>query len=427
MKANELRALISEMSEDTARKLSAVYSCPRKEKDRILGAIDSFSELFDCNREVCLLSVPGRSEILGNHTDHNRGRVIAASIDRDVIAIVSPNGTDTVNLKSEGYDKISVDLSCTRDKNAYPRYSSASLVLGVAAGFEEAGFSVFGFDCYMTSAVPKGSGLSSSAAFEVMIGNAFNHLFCDGAVSNERIAKIARYSENEYFGKPCGLMDQMACAVGGFVYIDFENPSEPETVPLTFSLSEAGYNLCIVNTGGSHADLNDDYASVPAEMKSVAEIFGQGELRGLSEADILGRIGEIRERAGDRALLRALHFIRENGRVSLARELLENKNLEGFFELVIGSGKSSFEYLQNLYTTRNVREQGLSVAIALTEAFSLEYGGAYRVHGGGFAGTVQAYVKYDLADKYTALMESVFGKGAVMCLNVREAGAVKLL
>ena len=427
MKVNELRALAFKMSEDTVEKLSAVYSCPRNEKDRILGAIDSFSKLFDRDGDVYLLSVPGRSEILGNHTDHNRGKVIAASIERDVIAVVSPNGTDRINLKSEGYEKISVNLSHVGDREAYPRYSSASLILGVADGFKRAGYSVSGFDAYMTSDVPRGSGLSSSAVFEVMIGNAFNHLFCGGSVSNERIAKIAQYAENEYFGKPCGLMDQMACAIGGFVYMDFENPTEPKIESLSFSLSAEGYSLCIVNTGGNHADLNEDYASVPAEMKSVAALFGKSELRGLRESDIITRIAEIREKAGDRALLRAIHFLRENERVERARSALENKDTEKFFKTVIASGKSSFEYLQNLYTVKNVREQGLSLAIAVSEGFALSEGGAYRVHGGGFAGTVQAYVENGKADAYTELMESVFGKGAVMRLNVRDIGATRLL
>ena len=426
MKANELRALVLEMNGDTERILSSVYTCPRNEKDRILGAIDCFSGLFEDSRETYLLSVSGRSEILGNHTDHNGGKVIAASIEKDVIALVSPNGTDTVNLKSEGYEKISVDLSLVGNKNAYPRYSSASLILGVADGLKRAGYSISGFDAYMTSDVPRGSGLSSSAAFEVMIGNAFNHLFCGGKVSNEKIAKIAQYAENEYFGKPCGLMDQMACAVGGFVYMDFENPSEPKIDTVSFSLSDLGYSLCIVNTGGNHADLNEDYASVPAEMKSVAAVFGKSTLRGLCEKDIIGRVSEIRENAGDRALLRALHFIRENERVEYAVSTLENKDLDGFFKTVIASGKSSFEYLQNLYTVKNVREQGLSLAIALSEGFAATEGGAYRVHGGGFAGTVQAYVKIDKVSAYTELMESVFGKGAVTCLNVRSVGAARL-
>lgn len=426
MKANELRALISEMSDNTLKRLSEIYSSPEREKDRILGAIDSFSRLFGEDREICLISVPGRSEILGNHTDHNRGKVLAASIDRDVIAVASPSGTDTVNLKSDGYDLITVDLSRSDDRDAYPKYSSSSLVLGIADGFKRNSLSACGFDCYMTSDVPRGSGLSSSAAFEVVIGGIFSHLFSGGKASAQTIAKIAQYAENAYFGKPCGLMDQMACALGGLVYMDFISPREPISSVISFSPTDVGYTLCIVNTGGSHADLNDDYASVPAEMKSVANVFGRDDLRGLSEEDVISGASEIRGSLGDRALLRALHFIRENERVDLAREALEDKNTDAFFSLVKASGKSSFEYLQNLYTVKNVREQGLSVAIALTERFVSACGGACRVHGGGFAGTIQAYIAKEHTDEYTDLMESVFGKGAVMCLAIRASGIKRL-
>ena len=427
MNVKELRSLISEMSAQTEKKLSEVYSSPKAQKDRLLAAIDSFEALFGADREVYLLSVPGRSEILGNHTDHNRGKVLAGAIDKDIIAVVSKNDTGIVNLKSEGYKKDTVDLSLFENKSAYPKYSSASLVLGTAGGFKLYGFEFGGFDGYATSDVLRGSGISSSAAFEVMIGNIFNHLYNGGSISNVEIAKIAQYAENEYFGKPCGLMDQMACAVGGFVYMDFEDPKAPTIDPIAFSLSEAGYYLCIVNTGGNHADLNEDYASVPMEMKGVAAMLGRGELRDLSEAEVLSRASEIREKMGDRALLRSVHFFRENKRVELAREALTEKNTEDFFGLVVASGKSSFEFLQNVYTTKNVKEQGLSLALLLTEGFLDGRSGAYRVHGGGFAGTVQAYIKKELVADYVALMESVFGKGAVMQLSIRPFGAHKLV
>ena len=427
MNVKNLRALIEEMGAETVKTLSSVYSSPIQHKDRILAAIDSFEQLFGSDREVMLLSVPGRSEILGNHTDHNKGKVLAAAIDKDIIAIVSANGTDKVNLKSEGYEKDVVDLSLIENKDAYPKYSSASLILGIAGGFKRSGFAYGGFDGYATSDVLRGSGISSSAAFEVMIGNIFNHLYADGGIPNTEIAKIAQYAENEYFGKPCGLMDQMACAVGGFVYMDFENPKSPEIEPISFSLTDAGYSLCIVNTGGNHADLNEDYASVPAEMKSVAAILGREVLRGVGEAEILENAKAIRDSVGDRALLRAVHFIRENKRVELAREALLNKDLEKFFVNVVASGKSSFEFLQNVYTTKNVKEQGLSLALLMTEGFLEGKGGAYRVHGGGFAGTIQAYVKLELVSEYTKLLESVFGEGAVMRLGVRLLGACKLL
>ena len=427
MNVKKLKELILEMSRETEKILASVYSSPKEQQGRIIAAIDSFTSLFGYDRDVYLLSVPGRSEILGNHTDHNKGKVLAGAIDKDIIAIVSSNGTDKINLKSEGYEKDSVDLSLIDDKAAYPKYSSSSLILGIANGFKLSGFAFGGFDGYATSDVLRGSGISSSAAFEVMIGNIFNYLFCGGKIENTEIAKIAQYAENEYFGKPCGLMDQMACAVGGFVYMDFENPKSPEIEPISFSLSDAGYSLCIVNTGGNHADLNEDYASVPMEMKRVAAILGKEVLRGLTEAELLQKAPDIRAVAGDRALLRAVHFLRENTRVELARAALANKNIKEFFENVTASGKSSFEFLQNVYTTKNVKEQGLSLALLLTEGFLYGKEGAYRVHGGGFAGTIQAYVKREWVDEYTALMESVFGSGAVMRLNVRPLGACKLL
>ena len=427
MNTKELKTLITEMNEETEKLLSSVYSAPKEQQKRILSAIASFEELFGSEREVYLLSVPGRSEILGNHTDHNRGKVLAGAIDKDIIAIVSRNGSGTVNLKSEGYDNDTVDLSLVEDKNAYPKYSSASLILGIAKGFSLAGLEYGGFDGYATSDVLRGSGISSSAAFEVMIGNIFNHLYNGGNVQNTEIAKISQYAENEYFGKPCGLMDQMACAVGGFVYMDFENPKSPIICPISFSLADAGYYLCIVNTGGNHADLNEDYASVPMEMKEVAAIMGKEVLRGVSEADIIAKANDIRAVAGDRALLRAVHFIRENKRVECAKAALIDGKTEEFFSNVIASGKSSFEYLQNVYTTKNVKEQGLSLALLLTEGFAGEGSGAYRVHGGGFAGTVQAYIKREDVEEYTALMESVFGKGAVMRLVIRPLGACRLI
>ena len=427
MNVKELRNLITEMSAETEKILSSVYSCPKSQKTRILSAIDSFEKLFGKDREVCLLSVPGRSEILGNHTDHNRGKVLAGAIDKDIIAVVSKNGTDKVNLKSEGYEKDTVDLSKTDDKQAYPKYSSSALVLGIAGGFKLNGFMFGGFDGYATSDVLRGSGISSSAAFEVMIGNIFNHLFNGGRIENTQIAKIAQYAENEYFGKPCGLMDQMACAVGGFVYMDFENPASPKIEPISFSLADAGYSLCIVNTGGNHADLNEDYASVPMEMKRVAAILGKEVLRDVTEADVIAKMADIRLAAGDRALLRAVHFLRENKRVELAKAALINKDIKQFFKNVIASGKSSFEFLQNVYTTKNVKEQGLSLALLLTEGFLDGKEGAYRVHGGGFAGTIQAYIKNEWADDYIALMESVFASGAVMRLNVRAPGACRLI
>ena len=421
MKITELKTKIAE----GALSALGLYSDAEAAKERYYAAIDSFKALYGDEREVYLLSVSGRSELLGNHTDHNNGRVLAGAIDRDIIAVVAKRDDGVVSLKSEGYDADVVDVKNCRDPKKFPDFSSASLIAGVANGFEARGYKVGGFDAYTTSDVLKGSGISSSAAYEVMIGNIFNHLYNGGEVENTTVAKVAQYAENVYFGKPSGLMDQMACAVGGFVYIDFENKNEPKIEPISLSLKDHGYELCIVNTGGNHADLNDDYASVPREMRAVAAILGREVLAGVSECELISKAKEIRAEAGDRALLRAIHFVRENKRVDCGRDALAGGDIDAFFKAVRASGHSSFEYLQNVYTNKNAREQGLSLALALTDGFC-DGVGAYRVHGGGFAGTIQAYVRCECADEYASLMNSVFGEGAVMRLNVRSAGAIRL-
>ena len=422
MNVKELKKYIND---GALGKRTDIYADTDAQKQRYLDAIDKFVALFGDERDISILSVPGRSELLGNHTDHNAGKVLAGAIDRDVIAVVS--ATDSaVTILSEGYPKETVDLSLVTDPNNFADFTSAALIAGVADGFTKKGYTVGGFDAYVTSDVLKGSGISSSAAYEVMIGNIFNHLYNDGKIENTEIAKISQYAENVFFGKPSGLMDQMACAVGGFVYIDFENAASPVIEPISFSLSDNGYELCIVNTGGNHADLNEDYASVPSEMKAVASLLGQEKLRGLTEADILGRVAEIRAKLGDRALMRALHFIRENDRVEKGREALLGGDMATFFDTVTASGTSSFKYLQNVYTVKNVGEQGLSLALAVTDGMPAGSVGASRVHGGGFAGTIQAYVKREQVGEYIRLMDSVFGEGAVMRLNVRPLGAIKV-
>ena len=404
---------------------TAIYSDTEQQKERYLAAIDKFASLFGAEREIMVLSVPGRSELLGNHTDHNAGKVLAGAIDRDVIAVVSPK-EGCVTILSEGYPKETVDLSLASDPDNFKDFTSAALIAGVTDGLSKKGYTVGGFDAYITSDVLKGSGISSSAAYEVMIGNIFNHIYNGGKIENTEIAKISQYAENVFFGKPSGLMDQMACAVGGFVYIDFENASAPVIEPISLSLKDYGYELCIVNTGGNHADLNEDYASVPAEMKAVAAIFGRDKLRGLTEADLVTRATKIRAEVGDRAFMRALHFVRENDRVEKGRDKLVDGDISAFFDTVNASGASSFKYLQNVYTVKNVSEQGLSLALALTDGMANGAVGASRVHGGGFAGTIQAYVKSEHVDEYVRLMDSVFGEGAVMRLNVRPNGAIKV-
>ncbi len=423
MLANELRKLLKA---GALEKYSTLYSNVAKQTDRLLMAIDSFEERFGQGRDIMLFSVPGRSEISGNHTDHNRGKVLAGAIDRDIIAVAAKNGDGEINFHSEGYSPDKIELNKIDSDDNFEDFTSSALIAGLAKGFVNSGYEIGGFDAYSNTEVLKGSGISSSAAFEVMIGNILNHLYNGGKVDNKEIAKLSQYSENVYFGKPSGLMDQMACAVGGFVYIDFANAEAPEVEPIAFSLKDAGYSLCVVNTGGNHADLNEDYASVPAEMKAVARALGKEVLSGTSEKEIFDNIITLREDCGDRAVLRALHFVRENKRVDKVKAALLSEDIPEFLKAVCESGRSSFEYLQNVYTNKNVSEQGLSLALALTDGFLEGTDSAFRVHGGGFAGTIQVFIKTDRLSEYMEYIDSCFGKGAAQAFNIRPLGAVRL-
>jgi galactokinase len=423
MKSSELKKLLLSGG---LEKYSNLYSDLAAETKRMVSAIEKFEMEYGENREVSLLSVPGRSEIIGNHTDHNGGKVMAGAIDRDIIAVVSKNALDAVRLYSEGYLPDRVDLKHELSPDRVKKFTSHALVAGIAEAFNTAGYKIGGFDAYTTTKVLKGSGLSSSAAFEVMVGNIFNHLYNEGRVDNKEIAKISQYAENAYFGKPSGLMDQMACAVGGFVYIDFADARAPRVVPIDFSLSSHGYSLCIINTGGSHANLNDDYAAVPSEMRGVARLLGREILSGITEDEIVKNADKIRKALGDRALLRALHFVRESLRVESAREALSDGRLPDFLQIIGASGNSSFKYLQNVYTNKKPSEQGLSLALALADGYLDGRSGAHRVHGGGFAGTVQVFVKNEDVAEFIKLMDGVFGEGATMTLSIRPVGACKL-
>ena len=396
------------------------------QKARYSAAIDEFASIYGAEREITLYSVAGRSELSGNHTDHNCGCVVAASIDLDIIAVASKRDDSVIAIKSEGFPEDVVDFSKYNAPIESKFGSSESIIAGMVQGFLKDGYAVGGFDAYTTSNVLKGSGLSSSAAFEDMVGNILSHMYNDGKVDNVEIAKLAQYSENVFFGKPCGLMDQVACAVGGIVAIDFADPKAPVINKVDFDISAAGYNLCIVNTGGNHADLTDDYASVPAEMKSVAAYFGKSVLREVDEQEFLANIAALREKVGDRAILRALHFFGENKRVASQKAALDNGDLDAYFAQVIASGKSSFCYLQNVYTTKNLKEQGLSLALCLAEGYLAGKRAAYRVHGGGFAGTIQAYVPMAEVDGFRALMDGVFGEGKCIVLRIRPEGAVRI-
>ncbi len=396
------------------------------QRARYAEAIDTFAALYGAEREIGLFSVAGRSELSGNHTDHNHGCVIAASINLDIIAVASARADSTIRIKSEGFSEDVVNFDTYTAPAAEKYGSSASIIAGMCAGFRRDGYAVGGFDAYTTSNVLKGSGLSSSAAFEDMVGNILSHLYNGGRVDTVEIAKLAQYAENEFFGKPCGLMDQVACAVGGIVAIDFADPKTPVIEKLDFDMSENGYNLCIVNTGGNHADLTDDYASVPAEMKAVAAYFGKSVLREVNETDFLAAIPALRETVGDRAILRALHFFGENKRVAAQKQALTAGDLSTYFANVLSSGRSSFCYLQNVYTTKNLSEQGLSLALCLAEDYLSDKCAAWRVHGGGFAGTIQAYVPTAHAEGFRALMDGVFGEGKCIVLRIRPLGAVRI-
>lgn len=422
MKASEL---IAKIEAGALAAYAHIYADLADQTERYTGVLREFIARYG-DREAYLFSVPGRTEVEGNHTDHNHGCVLAAAIDRDIIAVASPTDDGVIRVKSEGYPEDTVVLANCGDPKRFSKFTSASLVAGTAGGFERRGYKTGAFVAYTANRVLKGSGLSSSAAFEVMIGNIMNHLYNDGAIPNEELAKIAQFAENEYFGKPCGLMDQMACAVGGFVHIDFADPKNPVIEPISFSLSDAGFVLCILNTGGNHANLNEDYASVPTEMKRVANYFGKEVLRGVTEEDLIANAPVLRKTVGDRALLRAIHFVRENDRVGATAALLKKGDVDGFLAAVLASGDSSYKYLQNVYTVKNVREQGLSLALCIAESLLAGRGCAYRVHGGGFAGTTQAFVRRELAEDYKTVTNSVFGEGACMMLSIRPLGAIQI-
>ena len=408
-------------------RLAEIYGseCVDAQRERYLGALDDFYSMYG-EREVSLFSVPGRSELSGNHTDHNFGKVLAGSINLDIIAVASRTDDTVVRIKSRGFDEDCVDISTYTYPNEDDFFKSGALIAGMARAFRNNDLKTGGYVAYTTSNVFKGSGLSSSAAFEVMIGNIFNYFYNDGVVDNVEIAKMAQYAENKFFGKPCGLMDQVACAVGGFVAIDFKEPNAPVIDKIDFDLSSEGYSLCIVNTGGNHADLNEDYASVPAEMKSVASYYGYAVLRQMNMDILLSDIKRLREEVGDRAILRAIHFFNENERVDAQKKALLDKDVKAFFEYVLKSGRSSFMYLQNVFTTKNVLEQGLSLALAITDNVLNGKGGAFRVHGGGFAGTIQAFVPNAIVEQYRDKIDAVFGDGACHILKIRPYGAIRV-
>ena len=397
-----------------------------RQRERYKNLIERYNQEFS-PAEPQLFSTPGRTEISGNHTDHNNGRVLAASINLDSIAAAASNNDQRVVLYSEGYEKpfeVNLDnLQLIEEE----KESTNALIRGIASRFSQLGFNIGGFNACVTSDVFQGSGLSSSASIEVLIGTIFNVLYNKNEINIETIAKIGQYAENNYFGKPCGLMDQMACAVGGIIAIDFENIGSPVVQKINFDPDSQDYTMLIVNTGSSHENLTDDYAAIPVEMKTIASVFEKNTCRDLNMDDLISNINDLRKKAGDRALLRAFHFINENERVLAQIESLKVGDFNKFLDLVKDSGDSSFKWLQNVYSPKNVSEQGVSLALALTEYYIDQLGsGACRIHGGGFAGTIQVFLPNDKVENYRKLIEPVFGKESIMKLKIRTQGTVCL-
>lgn len=396
-----------------------------KQPARYEAAVKTFEKHFGSSEGIEVYSAPGRTEIGGNHTDHQHGEVLAASINRDAIAVVRKTDSGTVNLISGDFRPNRLDIS-NLSVNNNEKGTTVALIRGVLAALSRQGYKVGGFDAYVTSDVLVGAGISSSAAFETLIGTVISGLYNDMKIDPVTIAKAGQYAENVYFGKPCGLMDQMACSVGNMVHIDFRHPDNPEVERIEFDFSKTGYSLCITNTRGSHSSLTDEYAAVPGEMKKIASLLGHDVLRPVTMDDILSNIAMLREKAGDRAVLRAMHFVEETKRASQEARALNLGDLWEFLKLVRESGNSSFKYLQNIYTNSDVNTQNVSIALAVSEAV-LSGEEVARVHGGGFAGTIQAFVKNDNAEHYREVMDSVFGEGACDIMKIRKYGGIKII
>lgn len=394
------------------------------QRDRYCEAAAAFIDTFGEAEELVLFSAPGRTEIGGNHTDHNHGRVLAASVNLDVIAVAAPRADGRVRVKSKGYDMDEVSLDDLDVRDAEKNHSAA-LVRGTAARFAQLGYRVGGFDAYTTSDVLKGSGLSSSAAFEVLLGAILNQLYNGGAVSAVEVAKIAQYAENVYFGKPSGLMDQTASSVGGLVFIDFADPQTPLVERVEFDFAHCGYTPCILDSGADHADLTDEYAAIPQEMRSVARCFGKEVLREVNEAEFYAQLKQVREQTGDRAVLRAMHFFDENRRVLEQVQALKNGDFEGFLAGVRASGRSSWMLLQNIIPLGSTAHQQMALAQALCEKL-LDGRGACRVHGGGFAGTILAFVPDEMLGQFRSGAEAVLGAGSCHVLSIRQTGGTRL-
>ncbi len=412
-------------SQDFLNRLAVVYGDEAAaQQSRYSALFDAYESDFGAGADVRFFSSPGRTEVGGNHTDHNNGKVLAAAVNLDAVAAVEATDDGIIRVNSQGYEPLVIDTACL-DVIDSEAGTSAALIRGVCARFKELGYNIGGFNATMASLVLSGSGLSSSAAYEVLIGTILNYIYNDGKISAVEIAQISQYAENVFFKKPCGLMDQTACSVGGFVKIDFEDTSKPVIEKVDFDIAKHGYNLCIIDTGGDHADLTDDYAAIRLEMNSVAEFFGKPVLRQVAESDVMANIGEIRVKTGDRAVERAIHFYNENKRVERLAAALSEGDFESFKDTIIESGKSSYMYNQNCFTLTNPKEQPVALALCVAEEL-LKGKGAYRVHGGGFAGTIQAFVPVEITDEFVDTMSKILGENSCYILKVRSHGGCEV-
>ena len=406
-----------------------IYACKSEERqqyiDRFEKVIDGFCENFGEAEDLRIFSAPGRTEIGGNHTDHQHGAVIAGGLNLDVVGIARPNGTNEIRVQSEGYPMSIVNLSELKP-NEKEYGSSEALIRGVAAKFAEMGYEVSGFDAYATSNVLKGSGMSSSAAYEVFLGNIINNLFANGEVNAVEIAKIGQFAENVYFGKPCGLLDQMASSVSGMVAMDFCDVEKPFVEKIDFDFAKTEHALCIIDTGADHSDLTDEYAAITVEMRKVANFFGKDFLNDVTKEEFMAKIKDIREAINDdRAVLRAYHYFNETERAKEEANALKAGDFDKFLSIVKKSGLSSYMYLQNVYASSMPNAQAVSLSLALCDEILGERG-AYRVHGGGFAGTIQAFVPFDILDEFKTKIEAVLGKGMCHILSIRPVGGCEI-
>ncbi len=398
----------------------------KKQQERYINALKKYIDFFK-EQEISIYSKPGITEIGGNHTDHNLGVVLAAAVDLDIVSVVSKRDDNIISIYSEGYglmEEISLE---NLEINPQEFETTYSLIKGVAKGIEDKGGIIGGFSAYLTSDVLQGSGLSSSAAFEVAIGTIFNHEYNQNKFTPVEIAQIGQYAENVYFNKPSGLMDQTACSVGSLMTIDFKDNQNPIVSKVEFDLNKYNLALCVINSGGSHADLTPDYAAIKNEMCEVAEFFDKKALREVNKEEFLNNIPSVRLKVGDRAVLRAIHYFMECDRAIELRRFIENNDVDAFLNKIIEGGHSSFEYNQNAYTTTDTKYQPVSLALCIAQEFLQNKKGAWRLQGGGFAGTIQCFVDKNILDEFKKNIENVFGKGSCYILSIRNYGSIKVL